>query len=329
MATVIALSELEALTDGARNWSQLSPLEPRSVELDFGASSLGRALTALRAVDAIAASFPRSRLLARGSPTVKRLLEAHLREGRASVIGAGPADLRVDLRPSARGTSAWLGGALPTLRVGACPFPERAQHAGRHFVDGARSAGLDVVDATPRLRLPSKAITDARALVRTRCGFRPLVLMHRGPRGWNGFQPLRERLERRIGARVFQLGARIAGVEDLGAREPTLVAAVLHLACAVVSDAGGITHLAAATGAPVVSLHGRHCPIRHGPACPLGLALFSECKVPLLHRPSPRRGSRCLECLPLDAVGDASEEMAARRWPWDHLARLGLARGAR
>ena len=102
---------------------------------------------------------------------------------------------------------------------------------------------------------------------------------------------------------------------------PLVLAAAARLASVVVGDAGGYCDIAAASAAAVVALHGRTSSARYGPTSRLSASVLARCKLPEEHHASPSRELRCLRCLGVRPVLETTEELAARRWPWDRLAR--------
>lgn len=314
MASVEILRDLEARSDGLALSRRLDTLAPRSVRIDLGASSVGRAMLALPVIDAVRRRFPDARLELSGRARVCALIGEHL--GRRLERAAGAPDLIVDVCPAAR-RAASFDEAARRLKVPACPYPWRSQHASAHFADGATCSGLGAADVAPELRLSSATRRAGVRWVKAEFGLgRPLVVVLWRARGWGR-------------ARLFgvarELADRMRGVV-IDARERrapiTVRAAVLGLSAVCVGDSGGLAHLAAATGAPVVTVHGRACPLRHGPATPAGVAVFASCREPVAHRASEARGARCLECLKSDCVLEVAERLAAEHWPRDWLRKV-------
>lgn len=323
---LVVLTEIEARSDALPLRRQLDALQPAVVELCFGQSSLGRSVLALPALAGVTARFPAARLVVSGRPSVRDVLKMHLQQTGSVVTDTESADLVIDFSPRAKHEARLLDGPPPRLWIPHMPYPARVQHGFRHFSDGARSAGLEPPVAAPRLRLSAEARSRARAVAQRLAPGGPLVLIAARRGGWPAsfFAEACRDLEQRIGSRAANLGTHpVEGVPRL--RESAVVrASLFELASVVIADARGVAHLAAACGAAVASLHGRACPARHAPAARLSAALYSKCRAPKTHRPSPARDQRCPRCLLPSTVVTAAERLAARRWPWDRVARTPL-----
>jgi hypothetical protein len=321
MAGVVVLSDVEAGFDGAELACRLDALAPRAIRLDFGASELGRAILAVTVVDAVKARFPGALFSLRARPVVERLLAAHLPLEREL-----EPDLVVDLRPAIRRRARFLEGHPPILQIPSVPYPARQQHAAEHWIDAARASGFAPKPDAPRLRVPREP---GRALVSRVAPKRPVVVLASRPRAYerSKLAEAGREVASRIGGLVFSVGSRLPHVAPLPSRDPVVCASALFFASVVIGDAGGWCDVAAAVGAPSVGILGRMSPLRRGPVSDVGMALSARCRSPEAHLPSRARDQRCLECLDVRAVVGAAEEIAARRWPWDWAARLGLWKG--
>jgi ADP-heptose:LPS heptosyltransferase len=172
----------------------------------------------------------------------------------------------------------------------------------------------------PALRLSRGAQREARAMCRSLARGGPLVVLAPA-RGWPvpSFARAFARLRRRIGARGVVLGrAAIDGATNLPRIDPAVGAALLALAAVCIGDDAGWAHVAAAVGAPTVTLHGKTSPLYSGPATRHGAALFTTRGACEACAP----GKRCLSCLDPDRVADVAEDLSARRWPLDRVMRL-------
>jgi hypothetical protein len=310
-AAVEVLADLEAKSDGLEIARVLDVLRPRAVRIELGCSSLGRVMLALPAIEAVVRRFSEARFEIRAREPGLYLLREHFGPGSET-----HADLVVDLAPRARQGAHW-DEARRSLFVPACPYPWRTQHATAHFADGATSAGFFADSARVELRLTRRTRARAVRLVREHYGIeRPLIaiLGRGGGFGARRFDAVAAGLADRIGAEVLDL-------DSLDAPIPVRAAA-LALCAVCVGDSGGFAHVAAAVGAPVVTVHGRACPLRHGPASRSGAAVFATCREPLRHRPLDSRQRRCLQCLEPNRVLDVAEKIAAQRWPRDRLKRF-------
>ncbi|MEZ4224280.1 MAG: hypothetical protein R3B13_25245 [Polyangiaceae bacterium] len=330
MPGVIVLSDLEPKIDGAALAAKLAGIHPRVVQLDFGVSRLGRAVQALPAVDAVLRRFASSRFSLLGRPSVAALLGGHLRS-RGHGLGASPPELTVDFRPGVRRASRWIDGAPSRLEICATPYPHRVQHASAHWTDAALAAGFELKDACPQLSFRSATLRRVRVDWSRVARGKPVIVLAPRNRGYGAARLLEvgTAVADRIGGRAFCVGRNVGGLPRVPARGSYEQAAALRFASVVIADAGSWCDVAVAAGAPVVSLHGRSCPVRHGPPPEVGTALSCSCHSPVQHGTRRSRGHRCLRCLPPSSVTNAAEELAARRWPWDWAARVGLWGGGR
>jgi hypothetical protein len=304
-AAIRLLDDLEATTDGAPLARILDRLNPAGITVDLGSSSLARAVHALPVIDAALRRFPRASVCVEADSPARELLEEHVGE-RLGDSGELVIDLRPGLRRSARFEP-------PRLFVPAAPYPWRSQHAFAHFADGAAVAGLCPDWTRPRLALTDSTRRSARRLVRELFGLRrPLVTILPGPSRFD-FGGVLQALSERLGARELLLPPEVS---------PAVRAAGLGFAAVAVGEPRGWSDVAAAAGSPIVTLHGRDCPVRFGPASERGVALFARCRLPEQHRAPRSRDLRCLDCLAEERVVDAAERLAAERWPMDRLSRI-------
>jgi len=308
-----ALDDLEAFSDGAPLARELASLRPRSLTIDLGSSSLGRAVAALAAVEAVLTTFPEASLQVVALSPARELLEEHLRARGRSLSASG--ELVIDLVPGVRHSAALVDdGGVPRLRVPAAPYGHRLQHAFAHFADGAAVAGLSPDWRRPELALEARTRSAARSIVRAQHGLgKPLVAALRSNADSFDFRGVLVMLRERIGAEELVLA------EELPA---PIRAAALALVAVAVGSPGDWSAVAAAVGAPVVTVHGRACPVRHGPASERGTAVYRRCRVPALHGAQASRELRCVRCVPPTLVASAAEQLSAERWPVDRLVRF-------
>jgi ADP-heptose:LPS heptosyltransferase len=323
-APITLLEDAEAIVAGMPVARALRAMSPDTVTFQLGAASLARAMWSLPILDAVRALYPRAALSFRARPGAARLLAAHTSSSTRRVAPRA-GDLVVDLSPRARQTTIPLDRTtdIARLAVARAPFAARPQHAWAHWVDGAHLAGLPVEVAPPVLRLPRRAHREARALCRALAGLRGGPIVALAPaRAWPAasFACVLGRLRRRVGALGVVLGpAEIPGAVRLPDVDPVVAASFLSLCAVCVADDGGWAHVGAAVGAPTVTVHGRTSPLLSGPACRHGAALFTTRGTcdPCARSP----GRRCLACLDPERVAEVAENLAARRWPLDRLAR--------
>ncbi|HEU4404803.1 MAG TPA: glycosyltransferase family 9 protein [Polyangiaceae bacterium] len=241
------------------------------------------------------------------------------RPGAPSAVGRPGAPSAAGLRGD---EEAFVLRVRPVYRVG------DGIHVASRWARGATNAGLARANERPALNLPAPARRQAQALAHALAGrwSRPLI----------AFLPAR-RSHRRWGAEAMGAFARMLG-ERLGARAfvwppepiegclapsaslpPTTAAALLSLCTLCVGDDDGWAHVAAAVGAPTLTVHGPTCPVRSGPASALGAALGAPpCRSTEHARPL---GRRCLRCLEPAKVVELAEELASERRPRDIVAR--------
>lgn len=294
----------------------LVALAPEQIELTMDRLSLRQGVWALPILDGIVARFPRARVVVSAEPPLAALVSEHLnlrdRPGRP-----GGAVTRVSLT-GLQSTGAMLTIVLRPSR--------RPQHACADGLDAALVAGVRPRMAVPRLHLRRETIRRARLVARQfAAGPHPLILLasrgvHPTPRsfGVDAYARLASALRESLSARCVSIVHPIPGTEFWDAMpHPHLFAAISRFSAAVVGDDCGATHLAAAAGARVVSLHGSNAPWRTGPVSESATALHHDrchCNEPV------GRGARgCLMCLPVFYVQRVVEEAAARSWPWDRL----------
>jgi hypothetical protein len=326
----------EARVAGLPLAAEMRAFAPDVVDLDLGGAALCDAVWWLPVVDAASVAFPRATFRVRARDGVKELLSAHrpiasqrlhLRGRlRARLQGRSPRrTLAIELSP--RATTAELRGAGDhySLVVPYAPFPNRAQHVSAHAVDGAQMAGLPATFAPPRLRLTPLVAHRGRALARKVLGkdAGPFVVLMPVPGGYApaSYARAASTLTERIGGRVFSVGdVTIDGAKPFPHTDAATLAGALSLAAVCIGDDWDISHLAAASGAPTVILHGPTSPTRTGPLARHGASAFTTRGTCDACRESP--GRQCLACLDPARVADLAEELSARRWPLDRLLRL-------
>ena len=318
------------------------------VILDLSTCSLAQGIWALPAIDAIAAQTPARRLAVHADDDLAALVVAHLRaqgtdvsrhvssdmarqvsSSLARTIEEPPRALVVELSPRAsmRPHLSRNPAALRRLHVPSRPFPKRLQHAWGHWVDGVRACGFDARAARPQLCL--RAEDAARRWLRERFGRRGRTLVALLPSdsaseaswGVERFAEVGRELESRLGAALLCHAVRVPGAVPFDHLDIVTAAHVLGFVAVAVGDAkGGLVHVAAAAGAGALSLHGDSSPEESGAASELGAAISAErCRCP-----ETRAG--CLACIDTATVALVAERLAARRWPWDRLAQVGLPR---
>jgi ADP-heptose:LPS heptosyltransferase len=331
---VTVLEDVAFRVDGLRVLERASRSRD-DVVLDLSACSLAEGLWALPALDAIAAQLPAARLAVLAGDGLAELLVAHLRSQRCQVVRVGtgartstPFRIELSPRPTTRPRLSRTGDHL---RVPSRPFPKRVQHAWGHWVDGARACGFDARAARPRLLLEDRdAARAARRWLRERFGRRGRTLIAllpspspaRPDRSWDKgrFARVGRDLATRLDASLLCHGSDLPGAIALDDLDIVTTAHVLAFVAVAIGDADGVVHLAAAAGAPAVSLHGDASVDECGAASELGAAVSADrCRCP-----SPRAG--CLACIAPERVADVAERLAGRRWPWDRLAQVGLVR---
>ena len=301
---------------------------PRTVRLRLPLS-LRQAIFSLPTIDAATQRFRSARISLSGTETVLALLSAHLQQSLGIRIApesdGTDCDLEIDLTENDL-TRAVLDDQV--LRVPSLPHPAREQHASAHAGDGARLAGLEVKGHAPALSLAPDKMAEARARVRGLAGILggPLVAVSPDEGGWgtDKFAALATLLKKKMGAVLIQLGGPpVPGVTPVFNWTPEVRAAALSLSAVCVGDDTGWTHVAAAAGAPVVTVHGDTCPTRFGPATPRGVAAFNArgtCNL-CIQSKAEKKTRRCLDCLDPARVAGLAETLAAARWPWDVVER--------
>jgi len=335
---VTVLEDVAFRVDGLRFLEHVPPSRG-DVVLDLSACSIAEGMWALPAIDAIAAQMRAARLGVLAGDDLAPLLVAHLRSQRHQVVrlvaargaagGASRDALLIELSPRVtmrpRLTREPERGAR--LRVPSRPFPKRPQHAWGHWVDGARACGFDARAARPRLLLRDReAARSARLWLRERFGRRGRTLVALLPSasetsfGVERFAQVGRELEMRLGATLLCHATHVPGAMTFDELDIVTAAHVLAVVAVAIGDADGLVHVAAAAGAAAVSLHGEASPEERGAASELGAAISAErCRCP-----EPRLG--CLACIAPKRVVDVAEKLAGRRWPWDRLAQVGIAR---
>jgi hypothetical protein len=320
----------EARVAGLPLAADLHAFAPDLVELDLGGAALCDAVWWLPVVDAACVAFPRATFRVRARDGVKELLAAHrpianVRRRLRAIARSPRRTLAIELSP--RSTTAELRGEgdRRSLVVPFMPFPHRAQHVSAHAVDGAQMAGLPATFAPPRLRLTQLVARRGRALAREALGKRagPFVVLTPVPGGYSraSYARVAATLMDRIGARVFTVGdVAVDGAPQLPHTDPATLAGALSVAAVCIGDDWDLSHLAAASGAPTVIVHGPTSPTRTGPLARHGASAFTTRGTCDACRKAP--GRKCLECLDPVRVADVAEELSAKRWPFDRMLRL-------
>lgn len=184
--------------------------------------------------------------------------------------------------------------------------PDRPRHEADIYLDVARALGLDAAGCRANIPVQTADQEAARARLAA-LGIRPpfLVLNPAGGRNpgmalaakrWPPahFAALAERLARRLGAQPLLLAgpgdeAIVAAVQaHLSAPIPAIVggltfgqiAGLASLAQVYIGNDTGLTHLAAAAGAPTVMIFGPSDPVRYAPFTDRSLALWQPTAVP-------------------------------------------------
>lgn len=176
-----------------------------------------------------------------------------------------------------------LAARLDILAVETEPLPPRGVHASDHLLDALAPLGLARGKALPELELGAGALEAAsRFLEAHGLGHGAFAALHPGsgsPR--KNWPPVRFRelaaLARQSGRRVLwiegEADARaVAEARGADANEPVARALELPVLAAVLARAGvyigndsGVSHLAAATGAPTLAVFGPTDPVRWAP----------------------------------------------------------------
>lgn len=337
-ARVTVLEDVAFRVDGLRFREHV--LGPHAeVLLDLSTCSLAQGMWALPAIDALAAQTSVRTLAVHAEDDLAALVVAHLRaQGRdvQRLVAIEDRDPRrgalvVELSPrlAMRPHVSHEPDRGRRLHVPSRPFPKRIQHVWGHWVDGARACGFDARAARPRLCLRDAiAAGAARRWLRERFGRRGRTLVALLPSSvsessW-GIERLAEvgrELEKRLGAALLCHGAPVPGAVAFDTLDIVTAAHVLGLVAVAIGDADGLVHVAAAVGAGALSLHGgASSPDENGAASELGAAIAAEqCRC-------PARRTGCLACIDTGTVVDVAEGLAGKRWPWDRLAQVGVAR---
>jgi hypothetical protein len=302
--------DVQSLLGCERVAARLAAIEPDRVELALERLPLADAMWSLPVIDALRRRYPSAALSVAGEGAAADLVRGHLG---ADPPKPGPGRiLRVVLRADRdRPLHPRLepDGAAARLMI-----PRARRHRGlplRHLSAEwqavARGLRLPVRDETPRLRLASGALRLGRALAARQPGRAPHVVLLPG------------RSARHAGAaRLREIAdlvcARFGGsAVELPACAPDAAAALLHMSALCLGDDVGWAHVAAAVGAPVVTLHGRSCPVRRAPASPRGAAAFTSSEP--CGGCDGRGARRCLACLPAERVATLALRLAVAHWP--------------
>lgn len=317
----------EARVAGLPLAAQLRAIAPNDITLRLSGGRVSDAVWSLPVVDAIVGAFPRARLRVEGDGDAARILRTHLalRAWRSFASAwRSRSALTVHLASLARDARLERTDAGAELIVPRAPYPTRVQHASAHTVDGAQTAGLSAKFAPPRLRLDPLRAHEGRVILRARAkrarGPIVLLLPERGGFPAASYAKVADALVETIGAATFTLGAiDVPGVATLDEHDVLRRAGLLSLAAVCIGDDGDLAHLAAATGAPTLIVHGPTSPTRTGPAASLGASVFTTRGTCEGCEASP--GRRCLACLEPARVAKVAEDLAARRWPMDRLLR--------
>ncbi len=218
------------------------------------------------------------RVISEDTPEVVALHSDASEAGRAFARAAGPVDLAVSFLGSADVARNLAGaGAAEVLVCRAKPAPGSSSHAADHLASVLRGR-LDVpCPAVPRIEVPRPERESARAVL-GEAGLPPggYLVIHPGSgspaKNWpvgNWCELARLAVERTGLAAVVTLGpaelehdpsgaARIRAAADAALECPPLptLAAVLAGSAAYVGNDSGVSHLAAACGAPTVAVFG-------------------------------------------------------------------------
>lgn len=312
------LCDVEAKFDGLQFGHRWDGFRPKTTQILLGHSSLARAIHALPFLEALRGQLQSTAISIEASPVVQSILHAHLGLIPADEQGV---DFIVDLKPGIRRETRWHEGLQPVLRVNAVPYPHRRQHASDHWRDAALACGLEVESKPLNLRLPRQASREALRWIRDNTQGHTVVVLTPGDGGWSA-----KRYSRLYAVLNDRFRASVVSVHEDGSwngepHPPAVTAALLRHASLVIGDAGGWTAVASAVSAPVLTIHGRLEPSRHGPHSRLGEAICAHCKHPASHRVRNQHRERCLFCLDPDDVVKALEPLLARSLPRDVLIR--------
>ncbi len=183
--------------------------------------------------------------------------------------------------------------------------PTQPRHEAEIYLDTARTLGLDAADCYANVPVPAADGEIVRLLLAERGIHAAFIVLNpaggRNPgmtldaKRWppEHVAALAERLQTRLGASVVLLGgpddgALVEAVSTrMNARPPAFVgsltfgqiAALASLARLYIGNDTGLTHLAAAAGAPTVMILGPSDPARYAPFAPKSIALWKPTAV--------------------------------------------------
>lgn len=276
--------------------------------------AIGDFVLTLPAVNALQLAYPRSRLRLIGNPSILRLgpVRNLIDVNSAEIAGLYNPDGAVPERTRAlfAGVDLLLAYAVdPDRRLQARlseivrgraivfdPRPKRDTHTTEHLLTPLHRISIPVSDPIPRIRLNEAEVDHSRGILQKQRLPSPLVAVHPGSGGRGKCWPLPSFLKlarelRAQGAGVFSLCGPVERhmVDTLRAHVPSLIpgdlrglAGLLRHADLFVGNDSGPGHIAAAVGAPTLTLFGPSDPETWAPRHPLARVL----KAPDGHLPS-------------------------------------------
>lgn len=319
---------------------QLDQVRAEQISISCGGLGVAPAVWVLPVLDALLRRFQHSRVEILGRPTVTALLRLHC-EGLGRPcwpMEAHRPSLHIRLRRGAGLPRYRRKGPIDQLTIRlrggrALAFAPLDQPAAAAVQDCGFMAGLDPDGSPPRLRLPKPLQAAARDRYRKLCAATgaPLIalLPAHNPQHSYGAERLwdvGQRLARRIGGTVIQLGGPPSARPRLAraAQDAGGAASLLHLCAVAISDDIGWAHVAAAVGAPVVTVFTRNNPLRHGPVSPHSAVLWASSTSSSCPHLANATRPLCRDCVRIDEVVTAAEKVAAESWPRDRLRAWGL-----